>query len=61
MPTSTDERQAGVFDCLNCDRVLDKIVELIRSNRVESAEAEMRSLDGRIGEIDLSGDVSRGM
>jgi hypothetical protein len=59
MPTSTNERQAGVFDCVNCDRVLDKIVELIRSNRVESAE--MRSLDGRIGEIDLSGDVSRGM
>jgi len=59
MPTSTNESQAGVFDCVNCDRVLDKIVELIRSNRVESAE--MRSLDGRIGEIDLSGDVSRGM
>jgi hypothetical protein len=59
MPTSANGRQAGVFDRANRDRVLDKIVELIGSNRVESAE--MRSLNSRIGEIDLSGDVSRGM
>jgi hypothetical protein len=46
--------QAGVFDRANRDRVLDKIVELIERNRIESAE--MHSLNGRIGEIDFSGD-----
>ena len=47
-------RQAGVIDRANRDSVLDKIVELIGRNRIESAE--MRLLNGRIGEIDFSGD-----
>ena len=46
--------QAGIFDRANRDSVVDKIVELIGRNRIESAE--MRSLQGGIGEIDLSGD-----
>ncbi len=47
-------RQAGIFDRANRDNAVDKIVELIGRNRIESAE--MRSLQGGIGEIDLSGD-----
>ena len=47
-------RKAGVFDRAKRDTVLDKIVELIGRNRIESAE--MHSLNGHIGEIDFSGD-----
>jgi hypothetical protein len=47
-------RQAGVFDRAKRDTVLDKIVELIGRNRIESAE--MHALNGHIGEIDFSGD-----
>ena len=46
--------QAGVLDRAKRDTVLDKIVELIKRNRIESAE--MHSLNGHIGEIDFSGD-----
>jgi len=46
-------RQAGVFDRAKRDTVLDKIVELIGRNRIESAE--MHALNGHIGEIDFSG------
>jgi hypothetical protein len=46
-------RQAGVFDRAKRDTVLDKIVELIDQNRIESAE--MHALNGRITEIDSSG------
>jgi hypothetical protein len=47
-------KQAGVFDRGSRDNVLDKIVELIGRNRIESAE--MRSLESRIGDVDFSGD-----
>jgi len=43
-------KRTGVVDRVNRDGALDKIVELIERNRIESAE--MRSLRGRIGEID---------
>jgi hypothetical protein len=49
-------RQAGVFDRAKRDNVLDKIVELIGGNRIESAEMHMHSLNGHIREIDFSGD-----
>jgi tRNA C32,U32 (ribose-2'-O)-methylase TrmJ len=47
-------KQAGIFDRASRDNVLDKIVELIGRNRIESAE--MRSLESRIGDVDFSGD-----
>jgi hypothetical protein len=47
-------RQAGVLDRAKRDTMLDKIVELIKRNRIESAE--MDSLNGHIGEINFSGD-----
>lgn len=47
-------QRAGIIERVGRDKVLEKIEELINSNRIEAAE--MRSLRNRVGNIDLSGE-----